>query len=74
MMIVVVRLGEQWLQESEIKHGRTAMLAFLGVVVPSLGITIPSKPSRISPCKLHQFYILMYDARSMMQGLCRIVG
>ncbi|TFJ82963.1 hypothetical protein NSK_005736 [Nannochloropsis salina CCMP1776] len=35
----------KWLQESEIKHGRTAMLAFLGVIVPgSLGVYVPTYP------------------------------
>ncbi|KAG5191425.1 light harvesting complex protein 2 [Tribonema minus] len=31
----------QWLQESEIKHGRTAMLAFVGTLVIHAGIHIP---------------------------------
>jgi len=34
----------QWLQESEIKHGRIAMLATVGVVVTQMGITLPGYP------------------------------
>eukprot|EP00968_Pinguiococcus_pyrenoidosus_P006176 scaffold417_cov252-Pinguiococcus_pyrenoidosus.AAC.3 len=38
----------KWLRESELKHGRICMLAFVGIIVTQAGVSIPSYPTNVA--------------------------
>jgi light-harvesting complex I chlorophyll a/b binding protein 1 len=57
-------------RESELKHGRVAMLAFVGMVAPDIGFTIPALPERCASAGMGEdkFFPKTIQAHDMCVG------